>query len=411
LWPASFRYQPWTGEKLVPRPHLTLTAGRAIARDGLPHLEPVKALDVGSRQEESVPGGARLFASGGSPPRLIALDPVDCRIWWRAPMSQQWIPLGRCPPSPLPPHAAGAVGTPDGVFYAADEGLVHFLPDQKPMLKVYGAPGSPLGSPAAAEDVVAAPFGSDRGIAMLVRLVDGSTELVPLSGSGPSDEALGAPVINAGTAFWIGRSGFLSFDFDPQRPVAKWHSWPTAIEGLPFLPPYRSATQRLWAMGRQVSTPDGLGGKAVACAMTAAGSRDKHDLLGPHVSVGPQTFRGRGRYQEPWGDAVEEINIGIDYEGRSILPLLRLGSRETLVGLVAPASGGGMREFLFREEKPRSREIVLGLHGDNRALKLLGQAFQITSTDDIEFFLDGERLCVHHFESNQCVSWSVSFSR
>lgn len=410
LWPAAFLYQPWTGEELPAKPQLDITSGRGVAPGGLPHLESVKALDIASRQEESVPEGARLFASGGMPPRLVAVDPVDCRAWWHAPMSKQWIPLGRCPSSSLPSYANGAVGTPDGVFYAADDGLVHILPEQKPTLKTHAVNGSPIAAPAAIEGIVAAPFRVDGGIILTVRLADGSLEQVSAGPSGQKaeDEVLGPPVVNSGVAFWIGRAGFLSFDADPQRATAKWHAWPAGTEGLAFLTPYRSANGRLWAMGRQV----GPGGRAVVCAMAAGGSREVHDLLGPHVSVGPQTFRGRGRYQEPWGDATEEINIGLDYEGRWILPLLRLGNRETLVALVEQASDeGGMRAFLFREETGAKREIALALHGDNRALKLLGQTFRVGSTDDIELFLNDERLSVHHFESNQCTSWSVSFYR
>ncbi|HEX8444065.1 MAG TPA: TerD family protein [Allosphingosinicella sp.] len=410
LWPAQFRHQPVTGEALATTTRFLPTVGRALGPAGLPELDEVTAIDPASRRDEQVPDGARLFASGGSPPRLVAIDPADGQAWWKAPWSDRWASFGRCPrAAALPAYASGAAGNAQGVFYAGESALVHLLADQQPTFTSLPVSASPLGAPALVGGHVLLPIGSDAALQVAIRLGDGSLGELPVAGAKGAEGPLGAPVVNGetGMCFWPGASGFLLFEEGLDGPSCAWRPWPAGVAGLPFQRPFRAANGRFWAMCVEL-TPGGHG-RALACSMAAAGSRDRQTLLGPHASVGTQTFRGRARHLEPWRGADEEINLGLDYDGRWLLPLLRLGDRQTVLGLVDGAASA--REFLFREEACAPREITLALHSDNGRLAMLGQSFDIASTDDLELFLDGERLCIHHHESNQCASWSVSFSR
>ena len=414
-WPAYFQFQPMTGDRLPPGPRGICTVGRAVGASGLPEIDEISSLDPGSHTHEEVPDGARFFASGGTPPRLVAVNPTDGQAWWKAPLSERWVPIGRCPPAAaLPAFASGAVGTAEGVFYAADRSLVHLLPEQRPEFRRLPLPGTPIAAPGVVAGAVLLPIASDKGVGLAVRNPAGEpVELAVADGAGAKGP-LGGPVVNAdsGICFWVGAGGYLVFEDGMDGAMATWRAWPAGIEGLPFLRPYRAPNGRFWAMCVEVSGGGAVYGKALAVLMTPAGSKEKHPLLGPYLSVGSQTFRGRSRHSEPWRDGVEEINLGFDFEGRWILPLLRIGCRHTVVALVEDSAGSGsaVREFIFREGPVPPREVTLALHTDNGSLKMLAQTFRISSTDELELFLDGERLCIHHFESNQCASWSISFS-
>jgi hypothetical protein len=410
FWPSQFRHHPMTGEELPATTHFVRTVGRALGPAGLPELDEVGGIDPLSRHDEQVPDGARFFACGGTPPRLVAIDGQEGQAWWKAPWSSRWVPIGRCPRAAnLPAFASGAIGTAQGVFYAAEDALVHLLAEQQPLFQSLPVSAAPLGPPGAVGDHLLLPIASDGGMKMAIRSIDGSMRELAVSGAKGAEGPLGGPVVNGetGMCFWPGASGFLMFEEGLDGPSCAWRTWPAGVAGLPFQRPFRAANGRFWAMCVEL-TPGGHG-RALACSMAAAGSRDKQVLLGPHASVGTQTFRGRARHLEPWRGAEEEINLGLDYDGRWLLPLLRLGDRETLLCLVDGAASA--REFLFREEECARREITLALHSDNGRLTMLGQTFHVSSTDDLELFLDGERLCVHHSESNQCASWSISFSR
>lgn len=410
LWPAQFRHQPISGEPLPPSPHFLNTIGRMLGPAGLPEIDEATAIEIGSRRDEAVPDGARIFACGGTPPRLVAIDPVNGQAWWKAPWAGRWISFGRCPRGAALPHfACGAAGAAAGVFYAGEKALVHLLPGQEPRFETLPVSTAPLGSPAVLGSLVLLPIGARSGLAVAVRANDGSLRELAAEGGGGETGPLGAPVMNAdsGLCFWPGATGFLAFEDGLEGPHCAWRSWPAGVAGLPFQPSFRAANGRFWAMCAEIV--GGGHGRALACSMAMAGARDKQALLGPHASAGDQTFRGRSRHAEPWRGAVEEVSLGYDYDGRWLLPLLRLGGRRTIVGLATGA--GSAREFLLREEDGAPREVALAVHTDNGALELLGETFHIASTDDLELFLDGERLCIHHHESNQCASWSLSFSR
>lgn len=411
FWPSQFAHQPVSGEPLPPTPRFRLTAGRALGLNGLPELDEVASIDPDSRQDEQVPEGARYFVSGGTPPRLVAIDPNDGQAWWKAPWSDQWVTLGRCPRGGhLPPFASGALGTVHGVFYAAEDGLVHLLPEQQPRFVHLPVTGESIAAPAVVAGSVLLPVASGDGFSLAVRSADGSVRELPVAGSAGAKGPLGPPVVNAetGMSFWPGVAGFLVFEEGLDGPSCAWRAWPSGVQGLPLLRPYRSANGRLWAMAMETG-PGGANGRALACVMAASGSREKQTLLGPAAAVGSQSFRSRSRHGEPWREAVEEIHLGFDHEGCWVLPLLRLGRRQTILGLVD--GGGSAREFLFREGPPQSRQMTLALHSDHGPLAMLSQGWRISSTDDLELFLDAERLCIRHSESNQCASWSISFSR
>lgn len=411
FWPSQFRHNPQTGEKLPPAPRFQRTGGRALGPAGLPELDEVVGIDEKSCSDEAVPDGARFFAGGGTPPRLVAIDPAEGQGWWKAPWSDRWIALGRIPrAAPLPAYASGLTGTDAGIFYAGESALVHLLPDQQPTFRQLPLSAEPVGPPCLVGGCVVLPIATASGMLVAIRSKDGSLRELPVKGASATQAPLGAPVVNrdTGICFWIGATGFLVFEEGLEGATCKWQAWPVGVAGLPFLPPYRAANGRFWAMCVEVG-PSGGHGRALACGMAASGSREKHPLLGPHASAGGTTFRGRSRHVEPWREAVEEINLGFDYEGRWLLPLIRLGDRQTVVALATDA--GSSREFLFREKPGMPREVTIALHTDNGPLTMLGQTAHIASTDDLELFLDGERLCIHHHESNQCASWSISFSR
>jgi hypothetical protein len=411
FWPAQFAHNPITGEALPPATRFAATSGRSLGPAGLPELDEVAAIDARSRRDEHAPEGARLFASGGTPPRLVAIDPADGQGWWKAPWTERWTPLGRCPrAAALPTFASGAIGTEQGVFYGGEKGLVHLLPDQQPTFRQASLSAGPVGPPGALGSDVLLPIASKTALLIAVRSSDGSVRELPAEGATGAEGPLGAPVVNrdTGMCFWVGATGFLLFEEGLDGAACAWRSWPAGIVALPFQRPFRAANGRLWAMCAELGA-GGSYGKAFACSMAAAGSREKHPLLGPHTSAGSLTFRGRSRHSEPWREAVEEINVGFDHDGRWLLPLLRIGQRMTVLALADGAAT--TREFLFREGAIGAREIALAVHADHGALTLLGQTFHISSTDELELFLDGERLCIHHHESNRCASWSVSFSR
>jgi stress response protein SCP2 len=414
LWPAAFVHQPMSGEALLAPPYYVRTAGRSVGLSGLPHLPMVRSIEPASRRDEIVPEGANVFAAGGRPPRLVTLDSAAGRAWWKAPWSGKWVQIGRCPAAATLPHyAIGLVGSDEGVFYASVDGLTQILPGLQPGFRTEAVGGEPVASPATLGEVVALPFEDGRGLGFWVKRLGGESLAVRAKvDDGWQDHGeFGAPVTNAETAFWVGRKGMLGFEDSTEGPTAVWKSWPVGIEGIPFLRPYRSANGRLLAMCREVTTEGGVPGHALLCSILMAGTREKRELLGPHVSVGPQTFRGRDRHAQPWDDSVETVNVGFDYEGRWLLPLIRLGSDLTVVALVKETArdSGSNRAFVFREGAPMLRDAALAVHADNGPLLMLGHSFRIRSTDDFEIFVDAGRLCIHHPESNTCVSWSISF--
>lgn len=414
LWPAAFVHQPMNGEALLAPPIYIRTGGRSVGGNGLPHLPFVRSIDPTSRSEEAMPEGANLFAAGGHPPRLVSIDGTGGRAWWKAPWSGKWVQIGRCPTvAALPAHALGLVGTDEGIFYASGEGLTQILPGQQPAFRTEAVGGTPMASPASAGELVVLPFGTDEGPAIWLKRHGSDSRALRItagdSWQGPDE--FGAPITTAETIFWIGRAGMLGFEDGPEGPAATWKPWPTGVEGIPFLRPYRSANGRLWAMCREATAEGGVAGHALLCPLSVAGSREKRELLGPHVSIGPQTFRGRDRYAVPWDEAVETVNLGLDYEGRWLLPIIRLGSDLTIVALVKePArDSGSNRPFVFREGTPTLRDAALAVHTDHGSLVMLGHSIKIRSTDDFEIFIDAGRLCVHHPESNTCASWLISF--
>ncbi len=413
LWPAAFERDPMTGEALAPAPRLILTNGRSLGETGLPQLSDISALDPASRQAETIPPGAQIFAAGGTPPRLVAVDAAAGKAWWKAPWSGKWIAIGRVPAGPhLPPHALGLAGTPEGVFFAAETALVHLLPQQQPVCESTPFDGAPIAAPAAVGAAIVLVLRDAEGLSLLIRSPGGETQVLKVAAADEGwreEEAFGAAATDGETAFWVGQKGFVALEDALDSPAAFWRGWPAKVEGLPFLRPYVAANGRFWAMGREIAD-DGAPGPALAAGMTVAGSREKRGLLGPHLSVGDRTYRDHDRYSAPWGDPVEAVELGADYDDCWMLPLLRLGNGSTVVGLVKDsARSGGSRGFVFREGQLTLREVALALHRENRDLIMLNHVLRISSMDDIEIFVDADRLCIHHAESNTCASWSISF--
>ena len=415
LWPAAFAYQPQDGSRLAPAPPTVLTNGRRIGTAGLPEMDDAKGVDTADgRDEEDTPVGARVFASGGNPPRLVAIDARDGRAWWKAPISEAWESLGRFPScDSLPDHSIGAVGTPAGVFHAAGSCLVRLLADQACEVETVDLGGQALGSPFALGESVVVPVSTTSGLSLVVRTPDGNISTLRVEGAPDDVDHFGAPVgeLGAGRCYWIASQGLLAFEQSEDGAGSRWCPWPTGAEGLPFLSPYRARNGRLWAFCVRTSKGGAVREAALACSISYAGRSEVRELPGPFVSVGAQTFRGRERHRDPWSNAEEEINVGLDYAGRWMMPLARIGERETIVGLVADASSGGgtVRDFVFREGPPIRREVALALHADHGGLRMLHRTFEIESADDLDIYRDGNRLCVHHSESNTCASWPLRF--
>jgi stress response protein SCP2 len=413
LWPAAFERDPMTGEALDPAPRLVLTNGHSLGDTGLPHLPAVSALDPASRQAETIPPGAQIFAAGGTPPRLVAVDAAAGKAWWKAPWKGSWIAIGRVPAGPqLPLHALGLAGSPEGVFFAAETALIHLLPEQQPVCSANSFDGTPVAAPAAVGAAIVLLLREAEGLSLLIRSPGGETQTIKVAAAdeGWREEGpFGAAATDGETAFWVGQKGFVALEDTLEAPAAFWRRWPAKVEGLPFLRPYLAANGRFWAMCREIAD-DGAPGPALAAGMTVAGSREKRGLLGPHLSVGDRTYRDHDLYSTPWGDPVETVELGADYADCWMLPLLRLGNGSTVVGLVKDsARSGGSRGFVFREGELTLREVALALHRENRDLIMLNHVLRISSTDDIAIFVDADRLCIHHAESNTCASWSISF--
>lgn len=413
LWPAAFDRQPMTGEPLEPAPRLIHTNGRSLGETGLPYLPAIVSLDPESRQSETIRAGAQIFAAGGTPPRLVAVDPTAGKAWWKAPWARSWEPIRGVPAgSRLPAYAIGLAGTPEGVFFAAETKLVHLLPEQQGICVATPFEGSPIAAPAAIGAIIVLVLRGEDGLFLLMRAPGGEIRTLPVAaddGSWRDETALGSAATDGETAFWGGQLGFLVLEDAVEAPSAFWRRWPSKVEGLPFLRPYLAPNGRFWAMCREV-VDGGTPGPALACGMTVSGASGKRQLLGPHLSVGNSTYRDHDRYHAPWDDPAETVKLGADYADCWILPLLRLGQGSTVVALVKDnARSGGCRGFVFREGSSPVREAALALHRENRDLVMLNHLLRISSTDEIEIFVDADRLCIHHAESNICASWSISF--
>ena len=411
-WPGFFTHDPSTGTALATIP-IAPCSGQMLANgSGLLEVEGGERLDAaGHRDVEDVPMGARLFANGGDPARLIAIDPSEGRCWWRAPLSRRWVALGRLPSAgPTRIDSLGAAGTSAGVFYAASGTLAHVLHGQSPSIRLIDLEGDHVAPPFALGSVIAVPVDAVGRLCVASMQPDGTLGTIAVRDAPPMVEQLGRPFgePGAGRCYWLGRRGFLTLDDVGGRAVARWNVWPPETEGLPFLPPYQARNGRLWAFALRISGGGRSREGAVACSLGPEGVREVRDLPGPFLSVGQAVFRGRERFRDPWSSAEEEISLGLDYPGRWLLPLVRIGGRQTLVGLVEePPGASTVRDFVFREGTRRAHGVALAVHTDNGALELLRQSFEIGSTDDLDVFRDGDRICVNHAESDTCASWPL----
>lgn len=411
FWPAVFLYRPDNGEPLPPHTATLPSVGRSLGSDGFPALPDLAGLDPKSGEiMDNVPEGARYFAAGGSPARVLSLDPSDGNVNWYAPWSKKWISMGRCPlPDVNTSFEFGLGGTPDGVFFASGSVLVHAFPNQEARFECTEMPGTAIAPPSALGSKIVIPLKSRNGeVIIMVGSGDGSHE-VAVKGEVGGSETFGEPVTKEESAlcFWPGVSGYLAFEDGISGQSAKFHAWPENIEGLPFLRPYRSPNGTFWAMCREKGDGAVGTGRAVVCAMKVNGAREKQLLLAPCAAVGGVVFRGRERYNSPTGDMLEEINLGHGYEGRTILPIMRIGQTQTIIGLLAIPGDGGSKKFLFREEKAGKVPMALALHHDQGKLEMLNHTIDISSSDDFELFVSGDRIFIHHFESNICKSWRI----
>jgi TerD domain len=411
FWPAVFLYRPDNGEPLPPHTATLPTVGRSLGLDGLPALLDLVGLDAKSGEAmDNVPEGARYFAAGGTPARVLSLDPSDGQINWYAPWSKRWLSMGRCPlPDIHTSFEFGVAGTPDGAFFAAGNVLVHAFPNQEARFECSDMPGMAIAPPGALGSKIVIPLRSPNGeVIIMVRSGDGS-HIVAVKGKVAGCETFGEPVTKEESAlcFWPGVSGYLAFEDGISGQSVKFHAWPENIEGLPFLRPYRSPNGTFWAMCKEAGDGSAGAGRAVICAMKVNGAKEKQLLLAPCVAVGGVVFRGRERYNNPTGDMLEEINLGHGFEGRTILPIMRIGNAQTVIGLLAIPGDGGSKKFLFREGKGGKVQMALALHHDQGKLEMLNHTIDISSSDDFELFVSGDRLFIHHFESNICKSWRI----
>ena len=412
VWPGFFTHDPSSGKTLAATP-IAPCSGQGLANDaGLLEVGGVGRLDfAGRRDVEDVPMGARLFANGGDPARLVAIDPWEGRCWWRAPLSREWVALGRLPSAGRTQiDSLGAIGTSAGVFYAVSGTLAHILEGQSPSTRLIDLEGGHVAPPYAMGSIVAVPVDVGGRLRVAVMQADGTLRTIEVRDAPPAVEQLGRPFgePDAGRGYWLGRRGLLTLDDAAGRAAARWTAWPPEMEGLPFLPPYQARNGRLWAFALRTSGGGRSREGAVACSLGPDGVREVRDLPGPFLSVGQAVFRGRERFRDPWSSAEEEVSLGLDYPGRWLLPLVRMGGRQTLVGLVAePPGASTVRDFVFREDARRTHDVALAVHTDNGPLELLRQSFEIGSTDDLDVFRDGDRICVHHAESDTCASWPL----
>lgn len=411
FWPAVFLYRPDTGEPLPLHTATSPTVGRSLGSDGLPVLPNLAGLDPTSGEAmNNVPEGARYFAAGGTPARVLSLDPSDGHINWYAPWSKKWLSMGRCPlPDVHTSFEFGLGGTPDGVFFVSGNVLVHAFPNQEARFECTDMPGTAIAPLGALGSKIVIPVKSPNGeVIIMVGSGDGSYE-VAVEGKVSGSETFGEPVTKEESAlcFWPGVGGYLAFEDGISGQSAKFHSWPENIEGLPFLRPYRSPNGTFWAMCKEAGDGSVGAGRAVVCTMKVNGAKEKQMLLAPCAAVGGVVFRGRERYNSPTGDMLEEINLGHGYEGRTIFPIMRIGHAQTVVGLLAIPGDGSSKKFLFREGKVGRVQMALALHHDQGKLEMLNHTIDISSFDDFQLFVSGDRIFIHHFESNICKSWRI----
>ena len=414
VWPAFFRFDPSTGRPLSPVTTAPSDGSGLTNGVGLPEVDVDGGVDPSRRRDvDDIPQGARLFANGGDPPRLVAIDPWEGRCWWRAPLARTWSPLDRLASAGSAPlWSLGALGTNRGVFHAAAGTLAHVLPGQSASIAHHDLEGGRAGAPFGLRGEVVVPVHADGRLRVAILGVDGSLRFLDVVGAPERMDPLGRPFGDplSGRAIWAGARGYLSLELDAGGATGRWDDWPDEVEGLPFLGPYRARNGRFWSFGVRTSGGGRTREGAVACSVSSQGVRETRDLPGPFVSVGSAVFRGRERHRDPWSRAEEEIGLGFDYSDRWLLPLVRFGSARTLVGLVGNAGGTStVRDFIFREGKSaRTRELALAVHADNGSLTLLRQTFEISSMDDLAVFRDGDRICVHSAETDACASWPLA---
>jgi hypothetical protein len=255
---------------------------------------------------------------------------------------------------------------------------------------------------------VVAPFSTADGRVAVASLpMDGSLKLVPvrMPGSSACDDMLAAPVIGVGgLVFWVGETGFLSFELGRGMSDAAWRSWPEGFSAKPWLRPFRAPNGALWAFG--LSMEDSAAGRAAVCELTATdGNRDLRLLDGPHASAGGATFRGRARHRWPWAEPEETVQVGLDLGDRWLLPIVSFPDGQTVVAAIEDSAS--MRSFLFREGRASPRLANLFLHRPNGGLTSMHHALELASTDDLDVFASEGRLCLYHRDTNECVSWPL----
>jgi hypothetical protein len=406
LWPPTFAYNPWSGSGLAPAlSPLDPTLGPNGGLNGLP-MTPFEArLDPKSRAMVAVPDGELTFAQGGSPGFLYAVDLKAGRLHRKTRTGDNWVDLGDCPATGLPAWSSVLLGEGDGVYYAADAGLVRIaLSLNSPWVQVIDLQGRLLAAPAGLSLGVAAPLqkGSEKLVAWLSP--DGEVHALALPEEAQFDAPLAAPVVGAPeVAYWIGDRGFVWIDCSGPSPRAGWSDWPAGFRATPFLRPFEDPDQTLWALGKLGEGPQS-GPAACALSINPEGS-PAISLSRPVLSAGLGAFGGRDRLERPGDAPAESIPVGLSLSDRWLAPLIRLSHSETIVVMVADANA---MEFLYREGAERPSEVELYLHRANAGLVPLGQSADLISLDEIETFVSDGRLHLYHRAFGECATWARS---
>ncbi|OLP55036.1 hypothetical protein BJF92_16685 [Rhizobium rhizosphaerae] len=395
-FPATFRFDPATGQKLTHWHDATpLASFPRLAPDGFPVLplagQPVPA----EKSEVHLPQGTVAVFSAGTPVRLFCLTRHG-ELHLRQP-DGAWTWCDSLAQPGEVDHAFGVLGFATGfALVLAGHALVCRLRPGMPGLvhhRLKPEPGRRLcGAPALIDpDSIAFPVQRDETVGLMTYAIEAGGWAEEME-AGPlpleAGEMLALPVQTASRqpeTVWVGSSGALVTGFDFQSRVTATRPFGPDIRAVAGALPLREESGTLHAL---VSTPDCYG----LISLTATPRLT--ELHGLQLCAGQARYSGRSFYPSLWSDSILELGVEAG-AGSALLPLAyqkdaRGAVDSALVILIRGLSGV---DRLF------ARQGDAWLAGDlywqsGSRLKPLEISLRLRARYDIIVFCEGDALVV-----------------